>query len=117
MSPRSAFLASWMTIVICQLQLFRWSQKGRMSRPTFQLWGSPYTGYATLVFLFGVLVLMGFDYPVGTWTVASLIVVIPALMIGWYSVRGRVLQIAAEREGPTGPFPVLPVIPPPLEPK
>ena len=28
-----------MTIVICQLQLFRWSQKGRMSRPTFQLLG------------------------------------------------------------------------------
>lgn len=110
-------LASWMTIVICQLQLFRWSKQGRMGRPAFQLWGSPYTGYATLVFLFGVLVLMGFDYPVGTWTVASLVVVIPVLIIGWYSVRGRVLQIAAEREGPTGPFPVLPVIPPPLEPK
>ncbi|WP_071288466.1 amino acid permease, partial [Mycolicibacterium llatzerense] len=44
-------IASWATIVICQLQLFRWSERGEMERPSFRMWGAPYTGYATLVFL------------------------------------------------------------------
>ena len=86
-------LSSWATIVICQIQLFRWSQQGRMERPSFRMWGSPYTGYLTLAFLFAVLVLMGFNYPIGTWTVASLAVVIPALIGGWFLVRKRVAEI------------------------
>ena len=40
-----------------------------------------------------VLVLMGFNYPIGTWTVASLAVVIPALIGGWFLVRKRVAEI------------------------
>ncbi len=100
-------IASWATIVICQIQLFRWSQRGILKRPSFRLWGSPYTGYLTLVFLFGVLVLMAFDYPVGTWTVASLAVIVPLLIGGWYLVRDRVQRLADERIGYTGEFPVL----------
>jgi L-asparagine permease len=108
-------LASWATIVICQIQLYRWSQQGRMERPSFQMWGSPYTGYLTLVFLLGVLVLMAFNYPIGTWTVASLVVIVPALTGGWFLVRGRVAAIAAERIGHTGPFPVIANLPPPID--
>lgn len=108
-------LASWATIVACQLQLFRWSKQGTMSRPSFRMWGSPYTGYLTLAFLFGVLVLMGFDYPIGTWTVGSLLVIGPILVIGWYLVRDRVLAIAQERVGFTGPFPVVANPPPPTD--
>ena len=106
-------LSSWATIVICQIQLYRWSQQGRLSRPTFQLWGSPYTGYITLVFLLGVLILMAFNHPIGTWTVASLVILIPLLAGGWYLVRGRVLEIANERMGFTGPLPVIANRPPP----
>lgn len=84
-----------------------------MERPSFRLWGSPYTGYATLAFLLGVLILMGFNYPIGTWTVASLLILIPALAGGWLLVRDRVLQIARERDGHTGPFPVVANPPPP----
>src|ERR1700758_2328547 len=51
-------IASWGTIVICQIQLYRWSKRGILSRPSFRMWGSPYTGYLTLAFLLGVLVLM-----------------------------------------------------------
>lgn len=90
-------LASWITIIICQLQLFRWSKLGRLKRPAFRMWGAPYTGYITLVFLAGVLVLMGFDYPIGTLTVGSLVIIIPALIGGWFLVRDRVNSIAAER--------------------
>jgi L-asparagine permease len=106
-------IASWGTIVVCQIQLYRWSQKGILERPSFRLWGSPYTGYLTLVFLLAVLVLMAFDPPIGTWTVASLIVIIPALVIGWFAVRSRVLAVAQERQGFTGSFPVVANRPPP----
>ena len=106
-------IASWGTIVICQLQLYRWSKKGILERPSFRMWGTPYTGYLTLVFLLAVLVLMAFDPPIGTWTVASLVVIIPALVVGWFAVRSRVLAVAQEREGVTGPFPVVANRPPP----
>ena len=82
-------LSSWATIVICQIQLYRWSQQGRMERPSFRMWGSPYTGYLTLVFLVGVLVLMAFNYPIGTWTVVSLVVIVPALICGWFWCAGE----------------------------
>jgi L-asparagine permease len=108
-------IASWATIVICQLQLFRWSQRGEMDRPAFRMWGAPYTGYATLVFLAVVLVLMAFDKPVGTWTVGTLVIIIPALILGWYAARGRVLEIAKQRQGFTGQFPVVANPPPPGE--
>jgi L-asparagine permease len=100
-------IASWGTIVICQIQLYRWSKRGILERPSFRLWGSPWTGYLTLVFLAAVLVLMAFDPPIGTWTVATLVVIIPALIVGWFAVRGRVLAVAREREGFTGNYPVV----------
>ncbi len=106
-------IASWATIVICQIQLYRWSKRGILERPSFRLWGTPWTGYLTLLFLLSVLVLMAFDPPIGTWTVASLVVIIPALVIGWFAVRSRVLEVAREREGYTGSFPVVANRPPP----
>ena len=63
------------------------------------MFGAPYTGILTLIFLFGVLVLMAFDYPVGSWTIASLLVIIPALVIGWYLLRDRIYRLADERAG------------------
>jgi L-asparagine permease len=106
-------IASWGTIVICQIQLYRWSRKGILERPSFRLWGTPYTGYLTLAFLLGVLVLMALDPPIGTWTVASLVLIVPALVVGWFAVRSRVLSVAQEREGYTGQFPVIANRPPP----
>ncbi|BBX60491.1 Phenylalanine-specific permease [Mycobacterium shottsii] len=100
-------LASWATIVCCQIQLFRWSKQGIVYRPSFRMWGAPYTGYLTLVFLVAVLVLMGFSYPIGTWTVATLGLIIPMLIGGWFLVRDQVLEIARRRIGYTGEFPVV----------
>ena len=107
-------LSSWATIVICQIPLYRGSTPGRLPPPTLELGGSPYTGSIPLAFLAGVLVLMAFNRPIGTWTVASLLVLIPALAGGWYLVRDRVLEIAQERIGYTGPLPVIANPPPPL---
>lgn len=104
-------IAAWATIVICQLQLFRWSKKGLLERPAFRMPLAPYSGYVTLAFLFAVIVIMGFDHPIGTWTVSSLVVIIPGLVGGWYLARGRVLAMAQERLGYTGSYPVVATTP------
>ncbi|WP_197378393.1 amino acid permease [Mycolicibacterium mengxianglii] len=97
-------IASWATIVICQIQLYRWSQKGILTRPSFRLWGTPYTSYTTLVFLAAVLMLMCYeDY----WNLIAVLLIVPALVIGWFAVRGRVLAMAQERVGFTGNYPIV----------
>ncbi|WP_036434940.1 amino acid permease [Mycobacterium sp. URHB0044] len=100
-------IASWGTIVLCQLRLVKMSKAGLMQRPKFRMPFTPYSSYLTLAFLVAVLVLMAFDAPVGTWTVGTLVIVIPMLIGGWYLVRGRVLALAHERMGYTGEFPVV----------
>jgi L-asparagine permease len=85
-------IASWAMIILCQLQLFKRAQAGTLERPTFRMPFTPYSGYLTLVFLVFIVVLMAFDEPIGTYTVASLIVIIPALFGGWFLVRKRVAE-------------------------
>lgn len=99
-------LASWATIVLCQMRFVRMTQAGVLRRPSFRLPGSPWSGAAVLVFLAAVLVLMAIDYPVGTYTVAAIPLIAILLVIGWYAVRGRVMAAANERMGWTGEFPV-----------
>ncbi|MDU4095570.1 MAG: amino acid permease, partial [Pantoea sp.] len=48
----------------------------------------------TLLFLVSVLVLMAFDYPNGTFTVAALPLIAVLLILGWFGVRKRVHAIA-----------------------
>ena len=58
---------------------------------------APYSGYLTLAFLAAVLVMMAFDKETGTWTIATVVVVIPLLTAGWFLVRNRVAAVAAQR--------------------
>lgn len=87
-------ICAWGAIVLCQLKLWHLSRQGKMNRPDFKMFGAPYTGVLTLVFLFGVLVLMAMDYPAGTLTVGSLIIIAPALVVGWYLLRNRIHELA-----------------------
>jgi L-asparagine permease len=87
-------ICAWGVIVLCQLKLWHLSRRGEMNRPDFRMFGAPYTGILTLVFLFAVLVLMALDYPAGTWTVGSLIIIAPALVAGWYMLRHRIHELA-----------------------
>jgi L-asparagine permease len=100
-------IASWATIVLCQLKLYKMTNAGIVRRPGFRMPLTPYSGYATLAFLVAVLVLMAFDAPIGTWTIGTIVVLVPMLIGGWYLVRGRVLAVARERMGYTGEFPVI----------
>ncbi|XUY26451.1 amino acid permease [Agrobacterium sp. rho-8.1] len=97
-------ICAWGVIVLCQLKLWHLSRRGEMSRPDFRMFGAPYTGILTLVFLLGVLVLMALDYPAGTLTVGSLVIIAPALVAGWYVLRNRIHELAkAETSRQTGP--------------
>jgi L-asparagine permease len=100
-------IASWATIVLCQLRFYQLTNAGILKRPHFRMPFTPYSGFLTLAFLVFILVLIAFDKPIGTWTVATLLVIIPALIGGWYAVRTRVMEAARERIGHTGPFPVI----------
>jgi L-asparagine permease len=99
-------IASWGTIILCQMKLKRLADAGRLQRPSFRLFGAPFTSWLTLAFLVAVLVLMAFDYPAGTYTIASLVVIIPLLILGWYLQRDRIMRIARERTN-TIAFPAL----------
>jgi L-asparagine permease len=92
-------MAAWATIVLCQLRLYRMTKAGTMQRPLFRMPLAPYSGYATLAFLAGVLVLMMLDEQRGPFVIATLIFGIPALIGGWYLVRKRVAAIAPLAEG------------------
>jgi L-asparagine permease len=50
---------------------------------------APFTSWITLAFLLSVMVLMGFDYPDGTYTVAAIPVIALLLVIGWVLLKGK----------------------------
>ncbi|WP_107654170.1 amino acid permease [Nocardia suismassiliense] len=102
-------ITAWAAIVLCQLKLWQWSREGRLVRPGFRLVGAPYTSIATLVFLAAVVLLMLFsnnDVQRGA-VIAMGVIMVPALVGGWFLARRRVLHVAAIRTGFTGAFPVL----------
>jgi L-asparagine permease len=87
-------IGGWGTIMLCHIKLQKWAKQGRAQRPTFRLFGAPYTSYLTLGFLAFVLVTMGFS-ETGRWVLASLLILIPMLSLGWYSTRRRIRQAAS----------------------
>ncbi len=99
-------IGGWATIILCQMKLQKWAKEGKAKRPTFRLFGSPATSWATLVFLAFVLVTMGFS-ETGRWVLLSSLLLIPMLIGGWFALRGRIAEAAREREGYTGSHPVL----------
>lgn len=107
-------ISTWGMIVLCQIQLYRWDKQGLVRRPHFRLPGTPWTSYATLIFLAAVTVLMCYE---NIWNLIAIIVMVPALIGGWYAVRGKVMRVAAAREGYTDDYPVVPQPPVPEGPK
>jgi L-asparagine permease len=88
------------------MRLRQWAKQGKAEEPSFRLPGAPVTSWLTLAFLVAVVVLMAIDWPIGSFTVMSLVVIIPLLVLGWHLQRDRILAAARLREGMTGPFPV-----------
>ncbi|MCD4550250.1 amino acid permease [Schaalia sp. lx-260] len=93
-------MASWAAIALSHRKFLLHVKKGKYARPHYKAPGGTFSDWAIMVFLVIVTVLMAFDYPVGTYTLASLIVLAPLLIIGWFMVRKRVMEIAAVRDIP-----------------
>ena len=93
-------LSAWAAIVLCQLRLWQRWRRGEAERPSFRLFGTPYTSIATLVFLAAVVALMASseDEIQRGAVIAALVIMGPVLVGGWFVARGRVLRVAAERE-------------------
>ncbi|QDG61125.1 amino acid permease [Pseudarthrobacter sp. NIBRBAC000502771] len=97
-------IMTWATIVLCQIQLKRWADKGWVERPTFRMFGAPYTGYLSLLFLIGVLAMVFIDSPL-TMLVTAIASIL--MVLGWYACRHRIRHIAETRDGYTGKAPVI----------
>jgi L-asparagine permease len=96
-------VVAWGTIVACQLRLYQLAKAGRLQRPNFRMPLTPYSGYLTLAFLVGVVVLMLFDKVQGPWLLGAMIIGIPALIGGWFLVRHRVTAAAQDNVVPAPP--------------
>ncbi|NKK56241.1 L-asparagine permease [Rhizobium leguminosarum bv. viciae] len=83
-------LSTWGFIIVCQMMFRRAVKRGEVEDVSFKMPGAPFTSWATLAFLVGVLVLMALDYPNGTYTVASIPFVALLLGAGWkWTARHR----------------------------
>jgi L-asparagine permease len=62
--------------------------RDEVARVDFRMPLAPFTSWLTLAFLLSVLVLMAFDYPDGTFTIAAIPVVAVLLGVGWMVLKG-----------------------------
>jgi L-asparagine permease len=81
-------LSTWGFIVVCQMRLRRAIDRGEIEPVAFRMPCAPLTSWITLVFLLSVLVLMAFDYPDGTYTIAAIPIVAVLLSMGWAVLKG-----------------------------
>lgn len=88
----------WMAITLPHLRFVALAKEGKRQRPAYQAPAAPWSNWLTLVFLVGALLLIAYDYPLGTYSMASMLVVIPILVAGWFLARSRVQEIARNRE-------------------
>ncbi|MFJ5333969.1 L-asparagine permease [Pectobacterium sp. CHL-2024] len=80
-------ICSWAFIILCQMKLRKAIRQGKAKPVAFKMPGAPVTSWLTLAFLVSVLGLMAFDYPNGTWTVATIPVLAIMLIIGWRGLK------------------------------
>ena len=100
-------MASWVAISLSHQKFLKLVKEGKYKRPDYRAPGGRFADWSVLTFMAIVIILMALDYPVGTWTLISLLFVIPLLVIGWVRVRKRVYEIARMREGYTGSAPIV----------
>jgi L-asparagine permease len=81
-------VSTWAFIVVCQMKLRQAQDRGEAAPVTFRMPLAPFSSWATLLFLFSVLVLMAFDYPVGTCTMATVPLLAILLGLGWVLLKG-----------------------------
>ncbi|GAB3879396.1 hypothetical protein GCM10029964_031670 [Kibdelosporangium lantanae] len=82
-------VATWATLIICQMRLRQAALRGDVERPAYRMPGAPYTGWATLAFLALVVVLMAFSDGAERIAFYSLPAIVIVLAVGWRFVVAR----------------------------
>ncbi|GBQ06635.1 amino acid permease [Saccharibacter floricola] len=80
-------LGTWACIVMCQLKLHKAIRLGKVAPTGFAMPFAPYSGWLTLAFLALVLVMMAFDYPSGTISVACIPLLALIFFAGWFLLK------------------------------
>lgn len=91
-------MASWAAIALCHWRFVRMCHQGVHTRPSFHDKLAPFSNILTLAFIGCVLVLMAFDYPIGTWTLIASLAFWPFLAIGWKVNKPRIMDAIAKRQ-------------------
>lgn len=100
-------MAAWVTIVMSHRKFVKLSEQGLYQRPSFRSPLGVFGDWLVVGFVVVVLFLMAIDYPVGSWTLGLVVVVVvPALVIGWFVVRDRVMEISRTRDSYTDLIPI-----------
>jgi L-asparagine permease len=81
-------ISTWGFIVVCQMMLRKAQERGEVAQVDFRMPVAPFTSWLTLGFLLCVLVLMAFDYPDGTFTIAAIPILAVLLGLGWKWLKG-----------------------------
>nr|WP_042197844.1 amino acid permease [Kibdelosporangium sp. MJ126-NF4]CEL22799.1 L-asparagine permease [Kibdelosporangium sp. MJ126-NF4]CTQ89940.1 L-asparagine permease [Kibdelosporangium sp. MJ126-NF4] len=87
-------IATWATLIMCQLRLRQAALRGELERPDYRMPGAPYTGWATLGFLALVIALMAFADGAERIAFYSLPAIVIVLAVGWRIITRR--RAAAE---------------------
>ena len=96
-------ISTWAFILLSQIRLRQAVRSGRIASSGFEMPGAPFTSWLTLAFLGCVVVLMMFDYPNGTSTLAGMPIVALLLMVGWKYLNPARQAAAGENEQPEIP--------------
>jgi L-asparagine permease len=90
-------IATWVTILVCQMRLRARAQSGALRRPSYRMPWSPITNWAALAVLALVLVLMPFANSEQAIAFACLPFLAAVLWYGWRRIRLNALKIPAPR--------------------
>ena len=80
---------TWSAILVTHLAFLRRVRVGKETRPSYRMPGAPFTNYLSLAF-FVIVVVSNLVSTSGRWTLALFAVVVVAMVVGWYAVRGRI---------------------------
>lgn len=92
-------VSTWTFILLCQLKLRERINQGEIAPTSFPMPWAPYSNWLTIGFLAFVIVMMGFDYPEGTFTVAAIPVIAAVLFLGWLVI---LKTVGMQTEGSLG---------------
>lgn len=80
---------TWVMVLISHLAFLKRVKRGEEERPAFKMPGAPVTNWLAIAF-FVIVVLSNLLDASGRWTLALFVVVVIAMVIGWFYVRNRI---------------------------